>query len=131
MSLRPEEFQFVEDPRRFEIAGALQVRIGRRILRKRQLLNACARELKFPDHFGHNWDAFEECLCDLSWLADRAQVVLLHDTLPLPHSPRSRRIYLEILAEAVRRHATGDPPELVVVFPESIRAQVLLSLPEE
>ena len=24
--------------------------------------------LRFPDYFGYNWAAFDECLCDLDWL---------------------------------------------------------------
>ncbi|MGV1003468.1 MAG: barstar family protein [Candidatus Nanopelagicales bacterium] len=30
---------------------------------KRGFLIACAAAFGFPDYFGHNWDAFEECLC--------------------------------------------------------------------
>lgn len=32
---------------------------------KAAFLTACARDLRFPDYFGGNWDAFEECLRDL------------------------------------------------------------------
>ena len=28
-------------------------------------LNAIAKALQFPDYFGHNWDAFYDCLLDL------------------------------------------------------------------
>lgn len=35
---------------------------------KTELLEQLAREFEFPDYFGHNWDALEECLHDLSWL---------------------------------------------------------------
>ena len=31
---------------------------------KAAFLAACARDLHFPDYFGGNWDAFEECLRD-------------------------------------------------------------------
>lgn len=33
---------------------------------KATFLAACARDLAFPDYFGGNWDAFEECLRDLT-----------------------------------------------------------------
>ena len=36
---------------------------------KAQLLAKLAAALQFPDWFGHNWDALEECLTDLDWIA--------------------------------------------------------------
>ena len=32
---------------------------------KAGFLAACARDLRFPEYFGGNWDAFEECVRDL------------------------------------------------------------------
>ncbi len=29
-----------------------------------------AEALQFPDYYGKNWDAFDECMCDLDWLED-------------------------------------------------------------
>ena len=36
-----------------------------------------AKGLEFPDYFGFNSAAFEECLCDLSWLAVKGVCVVV------------------------------------------------------
>ena len=46
-------------PHRIDLAGCTD---------KAELLARIARTLRFPDWFGHNWDALADCLCDLSWL---------------------------------------------------------------
>jgi RNAse (barnase) inhibitor barstar len=38
---------------------------GSRIKSKGDLLAAVATTLNFPDYFGHNWDALDECLGDV------------------------------------------------------------------
>jgi len=43
---------------------------------KDQFLAACARDLRFPDWFGGNWDALADCLQDLSWQPAPGRVVL-------------------------------------------------------
>jgi Tol biopolymer transport system component len=40
------------------------------------LFDAVARALNFPDWFGANWDALEDCLSDLSWREGDGQVLL-------------------------------------------------------
>ena len=40
---------------------------ARRCHTKDSLLLAIGRELSFPDYYGANWDALEECLNDMSW----------------------------------------------------------------
>ena len=41
------------------------------------LLERVARALAFPDWFGGNWDALEDCLADLSWREAHGHVLLL------------------------------------------------------
>jgi Barstar (barnase inhibitor) len=41
---------------------------GDRITDGGELMDALAVGFSFPDYFGRNWDAVEECLRDLSWL---------------------------------------------------------------
>jgi RNAse (barnase) inhibitor barstar len=44
---------------------------------KNQLLGVFARALKFPNHFGKNWDALSDCLTDLSWLDGKGWVLII------------------------------------------------------
>ena len=50
---------------------------GRVVADKRSFLAAAAAALGFPAYFGHNWDAFEECLRGLE--PGGAGLVLLYD----------------------------------------------------
>jgi len=42
---------------------------------KAGLLRRVAAAFDFPDHFGHNWDALEDCLRDLGWIDAPGYVV--------------------------------------------------------
>ncbi|HJS39740.1 MAG TPA: barstar family protein [Burkholderiales bacterium] len=44
---------------------------------KEALLGVLAQALGFPDWFGGNWDALEDCLCDLSWRRGDGHVIVL------------------------------------------------------
>ena len=44
---------------------------------KNAFLNAIAAALRFPDYFGHNWDAFYECLTDLEQASGTGIMVVL------------------------------------------------------
>jgi RNAse (barnase) inhibitor barstar len=41
---------------------------GDRVTDGGELMDALAVGFSFPDYFGRNWDAVDECLRDLSWL---------------------------------------------------------------
>ena len=57
-----------------------------------------SKALAFPDYFGWNWDAFDECITDLSWLDDTTMDII-HDDIPLGLDLHSRVIFLRILHE--------------------------------
>jgi hypothetical protein len=44
------------------------------------LMTACATAMRFPDHFGSNWDALADCLGDLRWWpASRGRLLLVRN----------------------------------------------------
>jgi len=117
MSNNPGPFVFSDDPAAYRAQGAFVVRIPAKARGKEKLLGVLAAKLRFPGYFGHNWDALEECLQDLSWLADQQRVVIVHEALPFSAAGESLSIYQGILADAVAVHRQrGTPPMLEVVF---------------
>ena len=56
---------------------------GRALGDKQALLEGIARALEFPEYFGENWDALEECLRDMSWRGGQISVLIEHaDAIP-------------------------------------------------
>jgi len=51
---------------------------------KQALLGQLAQALGFPDWFGGNWDALEDCLCDLSWRPGEGHVLVFAGGADLP-----------------------------------------------
>ena len=91
---------------------------------KQKLLRTLADELRLPDYFGHNWDALEECLRDLSWLP-AGNVQIRHRDLPLSPGSQDRRTYLRVLQSAAAFWAKSGSRLMVCQFPEEFRAEVL------
>ena len=44
---------------------------------KATLLESIGRAMRFPEWFGHNWDALMDCLADLGWIPAEGYVVIL------------------------------------------------------
>jgi hypothetical protein len=49
---------------------------------KEAMLERISRALAFPDWFGRNWDALEDCLTDLSWVAADGHVLVFEGFQP-------------------------------------------------
>ncbi len=46
---------------------------------KNGLLDRIAQSFEFPDWFGHNWDALQDCLTDMSWQPAEGYVMILEN----------------------------------------------------
>ncbi len=80
---------------------------GVRLTNKDNILDAFAEALAFPDYFGRNWDALEECLHDATLPAG-----LCIDRCGIPESsdPESWEILLDILAATAEDWQAVEQP---------------------
>lgn len=68
-----------------------------------------AQALDFPEYFGHNWDALEECLADLEWLPAKGYILLITDAeAVIPHDEEEYETFLEILDDAGEAWSKGQ-----------------------
>ena len=89
---------------------------------KSRLLQNIAAALRFPEWFGNNWDALEDCLSDLSW-HDAAGHVLLFDRVT-PGDDLG--VLMDVLRSSAEYRAGRGKP-FFAVFIDPVRR---LALPE-
>lgn len=88
---------------------ALRIIQGTKCSTTAGLLTECARALDFPDYFGHNWDALEECLTDLEWLPAKGYILLITNAAHLlPDDEEEYETFLEILRDAGETWGSGQ-----------------------
>lgn len=70
-----------------------------------------AQALRFPEWFGHNWDALGDSLGDLSWLPATGYLLLVeHAGGWLAQAPADAETLLEILDDAASAWAAVEVP---------------------
>lgn len=72
--------------------------------------------LSFPDYYGRNWNALNDCLKDFSWINQKG-ITLVHTSLP-NLSVDELIIYIEIIFESVESWEEGDSHYFKVIFPK-------------
>jgi len=86
------------------------------VANKDALLERFAGALEFPDWFGGNWDALEDCLGDLSWRPRGDRVLLIEGFESLASvSHDDFRVLLDLLAD-VAEHWSAQGRAFVVLF---------------
>lgn len=93
------------------------------IRERKQLFETYCVLFQFPDYFGFNWDAFDECINDLSWISADS-IVVFHTDIPLEHEPDALRTYLHILADACCPRPDLASRKFTVIFPLAARGLV-------
>ncbi|OGW48741.1 MAG: hypothetical protein A2V62_11660 [Nitrospirae bacterium RBG_19FT_COMBO_58_9] len=87
---------------------ALRVIKGAKCSTTAGLLTECARALDFPDYFGHNWDALEECLADLEWLPAKGYILLISEAAQVLPDDEEYETFLEVLRDAGEAWGSGQ-----------------------
>lgn len=82
--------------------AAVRVLRGEKMRSVASLFDEFAAALQFPYYFGENWDAFDECLTDLSWLPADAYLLLITDSQALlsDEDAGQLRVFLDLLQRA-------------------------------
>ena len=74
---------------------------GKKINSKQTFLKQAAEAMEFPTYFGANWDAFDECITDLTWCPAQRYVILYdHADIFAQAEPTQYQIALDILNSA-------------------------------
>jgi RNAse (barnase) inhibitor barstar len=92
---------------------------------KSALLRTIAAALAFPDGFGENWDALEDCLSDLSWRQSQGQVLVFEAFQFLPAADLG--VLVDVLNSAAQFWA-GQGAPFFAVFIDPERLLVLAEL---
>ncbi|WGS17227.1 MULTISPECIES: barstar family protein [unclassified Bradyrhizobium] len=111
-------------------AAVARADIPENVTSKAALLVALATQLGFPDYFGNNWDSFQECIRDLSWLPP-GPVFVTHADVPLINDVPNAMTYVAILNDAARKMSRSEAHPLSVAFPLKHREQVIWLLRAE
>ncbi len=80
-------------------------------------LDRCARDLALPEWFGHNWDALDDCLRDLSWWGRPSgyEIRIRGWQRFRAAAPETAHTAADVLADAIEHWASRDTP-LTVTF---------------
>lgn len=80
---------------------------------KATLMERIARALEFPQWFGGNWDALEDCLTDLSWLKADGHVLLFEHAAEMPADERG--VLEDVLASSAAYWAERRRPFIAIL----------------
>ncbi|MEW2120018.1 barstar family protein [Streptomyces sp. NPDC005474] len=85
---------------------------GRKMSNQAELFQEFKVKLQFPEYFGANWNALDECLADLDWL-DRTGYLLViesSESLLCDEEMDIREMFDELLENISEEWANSDPP---------------------
>jgi hypothetical protein len=80
------------------------------------LFRTFADAFYFPDYFGYNWGAFDECINDLEWIKSGLYLIVIRNFEKLELDNEDLKIFIRILNNTAKKWRNGwyDNPS----FPE-------------
>lgn len=89
---------------------------GETLNSKDDLLNKISQVMQFPDYFGNNWDALEECLNDLRWLPAAGYAIQFKHADDFVKCCRSDfETFLQIVETVARTWGISDKDFLLII----------------
>jgi len=82
---------------------------------KYDIFNIFSETLNFPDYFGDNWDALEECINDLEWLKSKNMVILISNITHIK-AKEFLKTFIDILVDAHNHWSQEKIDFSVVIF---------------
>ena len=74
---------------------------GKKCNTKEKLFDEFAAAFQFPDYFGENWDAFNECINDLDWISAKGYFIFISCfDLFLKSYEQDLKIFVEVMEAA-------------------------------
>lgn len=104
----------MNNPKSYNPESAFIVHLGN-ITSEEQLFSELNNRFKFPEYFGFNWNAVNDCLRDLHWI-EHKNIALVHDELP-EIEPTILKIYLQTLQGIMQDWKDDEIHCFEVVFP--------------
>ncbi len=87
-----------------------------------ELFEGLAKALDFPNYFGKNWNAVNDCLCDFSWIEDK-NIALVHTSIA-DLEDELLIIYIDILIEAINSWKDDSEHNLTIYFDTSDKNRI-------
>jgi len=90
---------------------------GDSIIDKQSFFTEFAVKMKFPDYFGYNWDAFNDCITDLEWLNQNGFIILYRNFNKFKtNQPEEWKIANDVLLDTVAYWKEQNIPMAVIFF---------------
>jgi RNAse (barnase) inhibitor barstar len=95
---------------------------GAAVRDKRTLLARCAEEFALPSYFGHNWDALQDSLKDLSWAPATRGYLIVHDHWQdlAEADAEAHRTLVDVFEDAVAHWRGTSTPMAVLLLSEVV-----------
>ena len=85
---------------------------GAQMVNQDKLFREFKAKLHFPEYFGENWNALDECLADLDWLDQSGYLLVIEsgDLLLRDEETGVREMLDKLLGDLSEEWADADPP---------------------
>jgi RNAse (barnase) inhibitor barstar len=98
---------------------------GQKIERKEQFFNHAAIAMKFPTHFGNNWDAFYDCITEFDGVESEGFVIYFdHTDAFATHHESQLETLVELFRDAIEFWDDEGKAMLVLMSGEHPPAEV-------